>query len=51
VPQGEYKEYFESGKLKIEGSYVNGEKDGKWTEFDENGGILKTSKFIKGVEK
>jgi len=39
------------GKLKIQGTYVKGEKDGKWTEFDENGGILKTTKFLKGVEK
>lgn len=51
LPQGEYKEYFESGKLKILGNYLNGEKDGKWNEYDEIGTILKTTRFVKGVEK
>jgi antitoxin component YwqK of YwqJK toxin-antitoxin module len=39
------------GKLKIQGMYVKGEKDGKWTEFDENGAVVKVSKFVNGVEK
>jgi antitoxin component YwqK of YwqJK toxin-antitoxin module len=51
IPQGEYKEYSESGKLKIQGMYLNGEKEGKWNEFDEKGIILKTTRFVKGVEK
>lgn len=39
------------GKLKIAGIYVKGEKDGKWTEYDENGAVLKVTRFVNGVEK
>ncbi|MEI6749456.1 MAG: toxin-antitoxin system YwqK family antitoxin [Bacteroidales bacterium] len=39
------------GKLKILGNYVKGEKDGKWTEFDETGAVVKVSKFVNGIEK
>jgi len=39
------------GKLKLQGMYVKGEKDGKWTEFDENGTVLKITRFVNGVEK
>jgi uncharacterized protein len=39
------------GKLKLDGMYVKGEKDGKWTEYDENGAVLKITRFVNGVEK
>jgi antitoxin component YwqK of YwqJK toxin-antitoxin module len=50
---GVYKEYFDStpAKIKIMGNYVNDKKDGKWQEFDETGKLIKTSTFVKGVEK
>jgi antitoxin component YwqK of YwqJK toxin-antitoxin module len=41
----------ESAKLKIQGNFVKGEKDGKWTEFNEDGAVVKVSKFVNGVEK
>jgi antitoxin component YwqK of YwqJK toxin-antitoxin module len=39
------------GKLKMQGIYVKGEKDGKWTEYDENGAVLKITRFVNGIEK
>lgn len=48
---GKWIENNEDGVLKMEGAYVNGEKEGKWVEFDAAGKIVKTTKFIKGVEK
>jgi antitoxin component YwqK of YwqJK toxin-antitoxin module len=34
-----------------EGSYVNGEKEGKWLEYDAAGKVTKTTKYMKGQVK
>jgi len=34
---GEYKEFYESGKLKLTGAVVDGKSDGKWEYFYESG--------------
>ena len=49
--EGVYKEYYENGAIKQEGNYKNGLKDGDWKDFDEQGKLLKTTKFKDDVEK
>ncbi|MDP4952358.1 MAG: hypothetical protein NWQ53_01830 [Flavobacteriales bacterium] len=36
------KEYFESGKLKLVGSYKNGSKQGTFREYDEEGNVIQS---------
>lgn len=48
---GEWKEYSNTdGKtyLKSKGMYENGKKEGAWESYDEQGNIVKTTKYIKG---
>ena len=48
---GKWVENNEDGTLKLDGTYVAGEKDGKWTEHDASGKPVKVTKYVKGVEK
>jgi antitoxin component YwqK of YwqJK toxin-antitoxin module len=41
----DYIEYYSNGKTKNIGKYKNGKKIGEWTEYNENGTILKTESF------
>jgi hypothetical protein len=42
--------YFSSkGKLKLQGEYKDGLKDGVWITYDNDGGVVEQKKFIKGV--
>ena len=36
---GLHTEYYDLFKKKVQGNYKDGEKDGKWTEWDEDGQI------------
>lgn len=40
LPDGETREYFATGQLKISGSWSRGQKVGKWVEKDETGRTL-----------
>lgn len=42
---GEYKEFFSTGKLKLQGKYENGKAIGDWKEYYPNGSIMKVSKY------
>lgn len=42
---GLYTEYYPNKKIKLEGSYIIGNKSGVWTKFAENGGIIEKSSF------
>lgn len=42
---GDYKEYFSTGKLKLIGKYENGKLVGEWKEYYPNGSIFKISKY------
>ena len=42
---GEYKEFFSTGKLKLIGNYENGKLVGEWKEYYPNGVIFKVSKY------
>jgi uncharacterized protein len=36
---GKYKEYFQNGKIKAEGEYLNGKKNGMWKVYNQNGNL------------
>lgn len=42
---GEYKEFFTTGKLKIIGNYKSGKQIGEWKEYFPNGSLYKLSRF------
>ena len=41
---GEYKEFFEDGTLKKEGTFLNGEKIGPHKEYDDKGNLISNEK-------
>ena len=45
---GEYKEYFESGKLKTKGNYENNKKNGSWESNHVDGGKMALERFKNG---
>lgn len=50
LPIGKHKYYYPSGRIKWEGSYDNGEKEGEWIKFKEDGEVLLTIYYKRGVE-
>ena len=48
--EGPWKEFFDTGELKITGSYKNGLKEGIWEEYYENGQLKEKVIFINGVK-
>jgi uncharacterized protein YdhG (YjbR/CyaY superfamily) len=47
---GEYKEFFASGHLKLQGKMKNGERQGAWQFFRSDGSLLKVEQFQLGVK-
>jgi len=43
--------YYDSGNIKIEGIYKNGQKEGKWKNYTEDGNIFDKAKWKKGQQK
>jgi hypothetical protein len=39
ISSGSYLEYYQSGKLKLSGQFINGHRQGVWTWYFENGNI------------
>ena len=50
IPVGEHIYYHPNGAIKEIGKYENGEKQGEWKKFDDNGNVLVTYLFKRGVE-
>lgn len=48
IPDGFYKEYLESGGLKIESNYVDGELSGVWKQFYDTGELQWTVHYKNG---
>lgn len=47
---GKYQDYYyNTGILKEEGFYKNGKKDGEWCSFDEEGTLIESIDYRKGV--
>jgi antitoxin component YwqK of YwqJK toxin-antitoxin module len=45
ILNGEFKEFFSTGKLKYYGKYVNGKLSGEWREYYPNGVLNKISRY------
>jgi antitoxin component YwqK of YwqJK toxin-antitoxin module len=43
-----YKEFYENGKIKIEGAIKNDKREGIWTYFYENGNIWSVGNYVDG---
>ena len=43
-------QYYEDGKVYIEGQYKDNEREGKWTAWYRNGNIWSTGEYQKGME-
>jgi antitoxin component YwqK of YwqJK toxin-antitoxin module len=46
--QGEWKFYFDSGEVKLEGEFIDSKKQGTWTYYYPNGKKKQVGKFKKG---
>lgn len=49
IKEGEYKSYFENGKIRISSNYVGDKLHGEYKEYDINGKLLATDYFVNGV--
>lgn len=50
LKQGPWKEFHSNGKVKWEGTYVDGERQGLFKEYDPRGGLKDMVKFDNGVK-
>ncbi len=47
---GNYKDfYYKESILRQEGDYLNGKKEGEWCDYDQQGSLLKTTYYKKGI--
>jgi antitoxin component YwqK of YwqJK toxin-antitoxin module len=49
-PNGKHIYYWENGKVKDEGSYVNGRKEGDWYKYNFDGTLFMVITYKQGVE-
>ena len=49
-PDGKHTYYWENGKVKDEGSYVNGRKEGEWYKYNFDGTLFMIITYKQGVE-
>ena len=47
--EGIFKDYYADGKIKEQGNYSNGEKDGGWEYFAEDGTKLRSESWYEGM--
>lgn len=47
--QGVWKDFYDDGKVKLEGRYTDDKKDGYFKEYDKKGSLVSTTKYVKGV--
>ena len=47
--QGVWKDFYDNGKVKLDGRYLDDKKDGYFKEYDKKGSLVSTSKYVKGV--
>ena len=45
---GKIKEFFENGKLKFIGEYLNGKRNGKGKEYSDNGNSIFKGEYLNG---
>lgn len=51
LKNGNYREYFENGEIKVKGHYKDDLQDGTWKLYDEQGNLLEEKSFDKGKEE
>jgi len=49
-PDGKHIYYWENGKVKDEGNYVNGKKEGDWYKYNSDGTLFLVITYKQGVE-
>ncbi|MBS1962840.1 MAG: hypothetical protein JST04_11530 [Bdellovibrionales bacterium] len=49
--QGQFRQYYPSGKLALEGTFVAGKKDGLWIQYNESGDRVAERWFENGIER
>ncbi|MDP1621786.1 MAG: hypothetical protein Q8M08_05550 [Bacteroidales bacterium] len=49
-PNGKHSYYWENGKIKDEGNYVNGRKEGDWYKYNFDGTLFMVTTYKLGVE-
>ena len=49
-PDGKHTYYWENGKIKDEGNYVNGRKEGDWYKYNFDGTLFMVISYKQGVE-
>ena len=49
-PDGKHTYYWENGKVKDEGSYINGRKEGDWYKYNFDGTLFMIITYKQGVE-
>lgn len=47
--QGIWKEFYDNGVIKTEGTYSDDKKDGYFKEYNDRGGLVNTTKYVGGV--
>jgi antitoxin component YwqK of YwqJK toxin-antitoxin module len=49
-PDGKHIYYWENGKIKDEGNYITGKKDGDWIKYNTDGTMFLTITYQNGIE-
>ena len=49
LPDGDWKEYYKKGHIKLSGEYKNGKKTGWWKHYDVDGSTIRKEKYKDGV--
>lgn len=47
---GEYKEYFDFGSVRVKGTYLDGKKHGVWEEYQPTGKLLAFTRYKNGLK-
>jgi len=50
LPDGKHIYYWDNGKVKDEGSYVAGKKEGDWIKYNYDGSLFLIISYVNGVE-
>jgi len=51
INQGQFRQYYESGKIALEGEFQSGKKNGLWVQYDETGNRIAEKWFEFGIER
>ncbi|MGK5086490.1 hypothetical protein WDW86_02935 [Bdellovibrionota bacterium FG-2] len=51
VNHGKFVQTYQSGKLALEGEFLDGKRNGTWVQYDEKGDKVMERYFDHGVEK